>query len=92
MKLPLLLLFLCASTAAVSAALTEADIIAKELEWAKTSVRHYRQGFNSKHPLNWAVHDEAFFEMPKHEPIVLSEQSDGRKPMKHSNLRMGAKS
>ena len=74
LKLTLLLALLSATTATANF-LTEADIIAKEMAWAKKSVFHFQHGFKAEHPLHWAVHDEALFEMPKHEPFLASDDS-----------------
>lgn len=66
--------------ATVEAELTEDEIIAREQEWAKKTVRYYQQGFKLEHPLNWVEHDEGLFEMPRHKPTVLrARQLRGRK-------------
>jgi hypothetical protein len=71
---PLLLLLVAAAATAVGAELlTEEDIIAKEIAWAKRRVDTYRQGFKADHPLQWTVHDEALFAMPPHDPVMFQE-------------------
>ena len=87
MMKPSFFLTLLITATSAAAELTEEDIIAKELAWAKKSVSYYEKGFKEKHPLRWAVPDDALFEMPKHEPINLNENQE---VMASFNLR-GAK-
>jgi hypothetical protein len=48
--------------------LTEQDIIAREIAWAKRAVRHFQHGFGDGHPLQqWeAVDDDAKWQIPEH--------------------------
>jgi hypothetical protein len=100
-SLPFLVILLSCvlSLQLATAELTEEDIIAKELAWAKKAVKHYQHGFQEEHPLIWNTDDtdnyESYLAMPKHEPMIVDDEDDDDDSedvylvIERSNLRGG---
>ena len=57
--------------------LSEDDIIAKEIQWAKNRARMHQEGFNINPKFDFDLENEAVFTMPAHEPYRSTVRSAG---------------